>query len=62
MKAWPLTIDVFCQGPPARTSQSPPVHQFSVEGIFTRADAQKIERLLDKPIADFGVLAQFLTG
>ena len=44
---------------PAGAVQSiSPVHQFSVEGMFTRANAQKIERLLYEPIADFGVLAQ----
>src|SRR5271165_1789841 len=44
---------------PAGVAQSTsPVHQFSVEGMFTRADSQKIERLLDEPVRDLGILAQ----
>ena len=34
------------------------VHQFSVEGMFARAEAQIIKRLLDEAVGDFRVLAQ----
>src|SRR5262245_35173617 len=44
---------------PAGVSQSiSPAHQFLVEGMFARADAQKIKRLLDEPVADLWIAAQ----
>src|SRR5207245_3322049 len=44
---------------PAGVDQSiSPAHQSSVEGMFAWANAQEIERLLDKPVAHFGVPAE----
>src|SRR5437899_2239160 len=44
---------------PAGVDQSiSPAHQVSVEGMFAWANAQEIERLLDKPVAHFGVPAE----
>ena len=33
-------------------------HQLSVEGMFARADAQVIERLLDEAIGHFRIMSQ----
>src|SRR5437667_10178824 len=44
---------------PAGVDQSiSPVHQFSVEGMFARADAQEVEGLLNEPVGDFGISAE----
>lgn len=33
-------------------------HQFLIEGMFARADAQKVKRLLDEPVGHLGILTQ----
>jgi hypothetical protein len=35
-----------------------PAHQFLIEGMFARADAQEVKRLLNEPVGHFGILAE----